>query len=232
MEYLRGLTIYEVVTRDGPQPIGRVLSVLRQICDALIEAHAKELCHRDIKPHNIMLAPDAAAGDWAVVFDYGLAKPLRPDKGVFQTAETLWAGTPMYMAPERFRQPGEMDPRSDIYSTGAVAYFMLAGRPPFLESDPESLFALILSEEPIRISLHRGTELPPEIDQLVHRMMAKDVADRFESMVQLATEIDRLRVDYPWTFEESNQWWKVHGDDETDKTASVSVPNVNQPVTK
>jgi eukaryotic-like serine/threonine-protein kinase len=232
MEYLRGLTIHEVVTRDGPQPIGRVLSVLRQVCDALIEAHAKGLCHRDIKPHNIMLAPDAAAGDWAVVFDYGLAKPLRPDKGVFQTAETIWAGTPMYMAPERFRQPGEMDPRSDIYSTGAVAYYMLAGRPPFLESDPESLFSLILSEEPLRISLQRDSELPPEIDQLVHRMMAKDVADRFESMVQLANELDRLRVDYPWTFEESNQWWKIHGDDETDTTVNPQELDADESVTK
>ncbi len=159
MEFLRGLTLQEVVARSGHQPIGRVLTIISQICDALAEAHGMNLQHRDIKPQNVMLSLDASVGDWAVVFDYGLAKPLEPETGVYQTAETIWAGTPMYMAPERFREPAVMDPRSDIYSVGCVIYYLLSGRPPFIECDPESLFALIISEQPISIgnSPRRGS---------------------------------------------------------------------------
>lgn len=211
MEYLRGLTIAEVISRDGPQPVGRVLSVLRQICDALIEGHQRELCHRDIKPHNIMLSLDRSVGDWAVVFDYGLAKPLHAETGMYQTAETVWSGTPMYMAPERFRQPMTLDPRSDIYSVGAVAYFMLAGKPPFLESEPETLFGLILNEEPISISISRGQPIPDDIEQFVKAMMNKSVDDRVPSMLAASKQLDKLRVKYPWTADEAVVWWKLKG---------------------
>ena len=78
MELLKGITLYEVVMRSGHQPVGRVLSILRQICDSLAEAHNRELLHRDIKPQNVMLSLDPSVGDWAVVFDFGLAKPLNP----------------------------------------------------------------------------------------------------------------------------------------------------------
>ena len=214
MQYLHGITLQEVVARDGPQSIGRVLLILRQICEALAEAHQAGLCHRDIKPHNIMLSPDPAAGDWAVVFDYGLAKPLQPDAGAFQTAETMWAGTPMYMAPERFRQPSRLDPTSDIYSVGAVAYYLLAGRPPFLETEPEQLFGLILSEEPIGIALHRRDGCPDEIEQLVRDVMHKDIEQRSPSMRSVAQRIDQLRTRYPWDNEAASSWWNMHGGDE------------------
>ncbi|MFK8111676.1 MAG: serine/threonine protein kinase [Rubripirellula sp.] len=211
MEFLRGLTLQEVVARSGHQPIGRVLFVISQICDALAEAHGMNLLHRDIKPQNVMLSLDASVGDWAVVFDYGLAKPLQPESGVYQTTETLWAGTPMYMAPERFREPSNMDPRSDIYSVGCVAYYLLAGRPPYIECDPESLFALIIDHQPISIATHREADVPEEISQLVLQCMAKDAGDRFENIQELSQTIDRLRVTHPWTVDEARVWWKHHG---------------------
>lgn len=211
MEFLRGLTLQEVVSRSGYQPIGRVLFILSQICDALAEAHSLSLLHRDIKPQNIMLSLDASVGDWAVVFDYGLAKPLNPESGVYQTSETIWSGTPMYMAPERFRSPSDMDPRSDLYSVGCVAYYLLAGRAPFIECDPESLFALIIDQQPISIAIHRGSEIPNPINDLVLKCMAKDADDRFENMQDLARTIDQLRVAYPWTVDEARVWWNHHG---------------------
>ncbi|MGB7328460.1 MAG: serine/threonine protein kinase [Rubripirellula sp.] len=213
MEFLRGLTLNEVIARSGYQDIGRMLTVLRQVCDALAEAHSMNLLHRDIKPQNIMLSLDPSVGDWAVVFDYGLAKPLEPDAGVYQTSETIWAGTPMYMAPERFRQPGVMDPRSDIYSVGCVAYYLLCGRPPFIESDPESLFALILSEHPIGIAIHRGEEVPQEISEMVFRCMSKRPEDRFGTIGELCQVIDQLRMKYPWSIDEAKVWWGHHGGD-------------------
>ncbi len=210
MELLSGLTLQEVVVRSGYQSIGRVLFIISQVCDALVEAHAMNLMHRDIKPQNIMLSLDKSVGDWAVVFDFGLAKPLEHDTSVYQTAETIWAGTPMYMAPERFRAPSEMDPRSDIYSVGCVAYYLLAGRPPFIESDPESLFALIISEQPLSIGIHRGEELGSEVNELVSKCMAKSAEDRFASVAELSKAVDQLRLKYPWTVEEARQWWKIH----------------------
>jgi tRNA A-37 threonylcarbamoyl transferase component Bud32 len=211
MEFLKGITLYDVVARSGYQPIGRVLFILRQICDSLGEAHSLGLVHRDIKPQNIMLSLDPSVGDWAVVFDFGLAKPLQPDVDSYQTAETIWAGTPMYMAPERYRDPNTIDPRSDLYSVGCIAYFLLSGRPPFIECDPESLFALVLTEQPIGIDVHRDGPIPPEIDQLVKRCMAKHPDDRFGTVDALARELDVLIATFPWTVEEARAWWRVHG---------------------
>lgn len=212
MEYLSGLTLQEVVARSGFQSIGRVLFVLRQVCEALGEAHSMDLVHRDIKPQNIMLSLDPSIGDWAVVFDYGLAKPLSPEKGTYQTREVIWAGTPMYMAPERFRSPSVMDPSSDIYSVGCVAYYLLAGRPPFAECDPESLFALIISEQPIGLGIHRGEDVPESVRNCVLKCMAKNAADRYASIDELATAIDALRIKYPWTSSDAVEWWKQHGE--------------------
>lgn len=117
----------------------------------------------------------------------------------------------MYMAPERFREPAVLDPRSDIYSVGCVIYYLLSGRPPFIECDPESLFALIISEQPISIGIHRGEELPTEITDLVNTCMAKNVSERFASITELSRNIDQLRVRYPWTIDEARGWWKHHG---------------------
>jgi len=211
MELLRGLTLQQVVARSGHQPIGRTLCIISQMCDALAEAHGMNLLHRDIKPQNVMLSLDASVGDWAVVFDYGLAKPLEPVSGVYQTSETIWSGTPMYMSPERFRDPSKMDPRSDIYSVGCVAYYLLAGRSPYIECDPESLFALILSEQPISIAIHRNEDVPPEVNEMIMKCMAKNADDRFESITELSRVIDQMRVKYAWTVDEARVWWKHHG---------------------
>ena len=212
MEFLRGLTLHEVVERSGHQPIGRVLFIVSQVCEALAEAHALSLLHRDIKPQNIMLSLDQSVGDWAVLFDYGLAKPLEPVTDVYQTSEAHWSGTPMYMAPERFRHPNSMDKRSDIYSLGCVAYYLLSGRPPYVEGEAESLFALILGQQPISLSQQRSEPVPDEITQLVSKCMAKSEEERFESITEVAGAINAIRGRYPWTVEEARQWWSTYGD--------------------
>ncbi len=213
MEFLRGLTLHEVVERSGPQPIGRVLFIISQVCEALAEAHELNLLHRDIKPQNIMLSLDQSVGDWAVLFDYGLAKPLESVVDVYQTSEAHWSGTPMYMAPERFRHPNSMDRRSDIYSLGCVAYYLLSGRPPYVDGEAESLFSLILGQQPVSLAQHRGEPVPDEITQLVFGCMSKSADDRFGSIVELAKAINAIRAHHPWTVEEARQWWDTYGDD-------------------
>ena len=210
MQLLQGLTLYEVVTRGGCQEVGRVVWILRQICRSIAEAHQRGLMHRDLKPQNVMLQWDELVGDWAVVFDFGLAKPLEPSADMFQTAEKIWAGTPMYMAPERFRQPTLMDPRSDIYSIGGIAYFLLAGRPPFAECDPESMFALILSDDPTEIRTHRGEPIDSRLDHLVTRCLSKSASDRYESVGEITMELEALAQVYPWGQQQAGDWWKRH----------------------
>lgn len=217
MEFLRGLTLQEVVERGGPQPIGRVLFIISQICEALVEAHELNLLHRDIKPQNIMLSLDQSVGDWAVLFDYGLAKPLEPVVDVYQTSESHWSGTPMYMAPERFRNPNSSDRRSDIYSLGCVAYFLLAGRPPFAEGEAESLFALILGQCPDNLSLDEDEPIAKEISELVSKCMAKSADDRFASVRELAVSVNEKRFQYPWTVEEARSWWDQQRDQQRDR---------------
>ncbi len=213
MELLKGITLYEAVMRGGYFPLGRVLLILRQMCDSIGEAHSLGLLHRDVKPQNVMLSLDSSVGDWAIVFDFGLAKQVEPEVGSYQTSEQIWAGTPMYMAPERYRDPTVMDRRSDIYSIGCVAYFLLSGRPPYMECDPESLFALVLSEEPIRIATHRNEPIPSEIESIVQRCMAKhhDHICQEEGVYDKA--IDAIRDQYPWSLDDSRAWWRVHSDD-------------------
>ncbi|MFG0288179.1 MAG: protein kinase [Rhodopirellula sp. JB044] len=210
MELLHGLTLAEIVARGGAQSPGRVVWIMQQICQSMLEAHGKGLMHRDLKPQNVMLRFDSVVGDWATVFDFGLAKPIEPDQDVFQTAETIWAGTPMYMAPERFRDPSSMDPRSDIYSIGCIAYYLLAGNPPFAECDPESMFALIMSEHPIGISTHRDEAIDPRLDRWVSDCMRKDKGSRAESIPELIRELQRLSNDMPWTRSDAEQWWSTH----------------------
>jgi serine/threonine protein kinase len=211
MEFLRGLTLQEVVQRSGPQPVGRVLFILSQVCEALSEAHDLNLLHRDIKPQNIMLSLDQSVGDWAVLFDYGLAKPLEPAVDVYQTSEAHWSGTPMYMAPERFRQPDSMDRRSDIYSIGCVAYYLLSGHPPFVEQEAESLFALILSQQPTSLEQLLDEPLPQQVSELVMSCMAKSPDDRFATVADLSVAINNIRGQHPWTLEEARSWWDRYG---------------------
>jgi hypothetical protein len=217
MQLLEGLTLSEVVARSRHQSPARAIWILRQVCQAVLEAHSQGLMHRDLKPQNIMLSFDTIVGDWAVVFDFGLAKPLQPNQGVFQTAETVWAGTPMYMAPERFRAPSVMDPRSDVYSLGCVLYFLLTGHPPFAECDPESMFALILTQQPLEIETHRGEPIDPELNALVQACMAKDKHERVGSVADLIQRLDAFAPRYPWSQEDARQWWQRHADEELAK---------------
>jgi serine/threonine protein kinase len=117
MEYLTGLNLQDLVARFGAQPEGRVIHILRQICDSLAEAHAMELVHRDIKPANIFLCHRGGVPDFVKVLDFGLIRTYRhspsspPAEG---RAKGLW-GTPLFMAPETFGDSHHSDPRSDIY---------------------------------------------------------------------------------------------------------------------
>ena len=212
MEFLRGLTLQEVVDRSGHQPIGRVLFIIRQVCEAVTEAHQKRLLHLDIKPQNIMLSLDQAVGDWAVLFDYGLSKPITPTIEYYRSPLARWSGTPMYMAPERFHHLDQIDQRADIYSLGCVAYFLITGSTPFFESDTESLFTLITNQQPIDPTTRRGEPVPKDVANLIIKCMAKNPEERFQSVEDFVIELEKLQISHPWTPDHSRRCWAAHTD--------------------
>ena len=212
MEFLRGLTLQEVVDRSGHQPIGRVLFIIRQVCEAISEAHQKRLLHLDIKPQNIMLSLDQAVGDWAVLFDYGLSKPITPTLEYYRSPMARWSGTPMYMAPERFHHLDQVDQRADIYSLGCVAYFLITGSTPFFESDTESLFTLIANQQPIDPTTRRGEPVPNDVANLIIKCMAKNPEDRFHSIEEFVLRLEQIQISHPWTADDSRHCWKIQSD--------------------
>ena len=132
MEYLPGLSLEDLVRHHGPLPPGRVVYLLRQVCQALCVAHAAGLIHRDIKPSNIFATRRSGMDDVAKLLDFGLVLPGAGSPAPHLTGEGQILGTPLFMSPEQVMGGGRVvDERSDLYALGAVAYFLLTGHPPF-----------------------------------------------------------------------------------------------------
>ena len=150
MEYLDGIDLNELVRRYGPMHPGRVIRVLREVCESLAEAHREGLIHRDVKPANILVSESGGKPDFVKVVDFGLVKSLAGDGGGV-TSENIVLGTPYYMAPENLRSPDRIDERSDVYALGATAYFLLTGKPVF-DGSSTDVFEQLLRDEPVRPS--------------------------------------------------------------------------------
>ncbi|QDS87924.1 Serine/threonine-protein kinase PknB [Rosistilla ulvae] len=210
MEYLDGLTLSTVIMRSGSLSASRTLHFLIQLCKSIEEAHTAGLIHRDIKPENIIITRRGNEADWLILFDFGLAKSVAPNSKEFRTRETIWAGTPMFMSPERVRTPAAVDPRMDVYAIGAVGYFMLTGRPPFTTANPEMIFEQVLGVMPLPPSQAGATSSIPALDAIVMRCLAKSPDDRPDNAAQLRTRLEELAAKQPWTADEANAWWRAN----------------------
>jgi serine/threonine-protein kinase len=179
MEYLPGLTLEALVKQAGPLPPARAIHFLRQICGALEEAHARGLIHRDIKPGNVMICERGGMPDVAKLLDFGLVLPPAGDAdGDRLTQDRTVTGTPAYLSPEQAGGEKAVDARSDIYSVGALAYFLLTGRPPFAGRTGMKLIAAHLTETPEPLSRHRP-DVPAALEAVILRCLAKDPEKRF-----------------------------------------------------
>jgi serine/threonine-protein kinase len=203
MEHIEGLTLWQLITLDGPQCPGRVVSLLLQICASLAEAHALGLIHRDVKPDNVLVCVRGLVPDVVKVVDFGLARSMKaggPD------VPGMIMGTAQYMAPEAVRAPETIDARADLYSVGALAYFLLTGTELF-----HGATAVVLSQQmyavPQRPSSRLGAELPAELERIVMRCLEKDADLRPQSALQLAAELQQTDAAQTWTSEDSAAWW-------------------------
>lgn len=194
MELLSGEPLDQRLGRMGRLALGPSLRILRQVAASLGAAHQRGIVHRDLKPENIFLVrdPEVAGGERTKVLDFGIAK-IDSD-GAIKTHTKAVMGTPTFMSPEQCKGAGQVDQRSDVYSLGCVLFTLLAGRPPFEGDGPGDVIAMHLREPPPAPST-MVPGLPPAIDALVLRCLAKDRAQRFSSGTELALVIERLLAD-------------------------------------
>jgi hypothetical protein len=212
MEYLDGLTLDRLVARDGPQPPGRVVHLLCQVTEALAEAHGVGLIHRDIKPANIMLCQRGGIPDVAKVLDFGLVKELTPEPGDAQlTAAASITGTPLYMAPEAITG-GPLDGRADLYALGAVGYFLLAGRPPFMARTVVEICGQHLHATPEPPSRHLGKPLPAGLERVILHCLQKPPAARPQRAEALLADLIACQAESPWPRDQARAWWSQQRD--------------------
>jgi serine/threonine-protein kinase len=193
MELLDGEPLDRRVQRLGALPLGDALRICRQVASAVGAAHAQGITHRDLKPENIFMVrdPEVAGGERAKVLDFGIAK-LAGELGAQQkTSASAIMGTPLYMSPEQCRGAGKVDHRSDVYSLGCVLFSLLTGRAPFTAEGTGEIIMQHMIEPPPRLST-RATGVPPELDELMLRCLAKNPAERFASGTEFAIAIGAL----------------------------------------
>jgi serine/threonine-protein kinase len=203
MEFIDGIDIGQLVRREGALPIERALLIAVQICRALEAAHKAGIIHRDLKPSNVMLLRDRdqEVGDLIKVLDFGVAKFLRsdagPDRGDLTRVDAA-VGTPKYMAPEQIERGQDIDFRVDTYGVGGLLYFMLSGGHAPVEGDTvEDIWRRKVTDEATPISQWRS-DLPPAVESIVMRALARTPASRPESMEglrrDLLTSVEALRA--------------------------------------
>lgn len=190
MEYLEGQSLADALEESERLPVGRVLSIGRQVAEALAECHAKEIIHRDLKPDNILLL-GGHREDFAKLLDFGIARVPSPTGRVTQTL----MGTPLYMAPEQIRQQA-MDHRVDIFALGVVLFECLAGVPPIEAETITGYITKNCEEAPARLRSVLP-EVPAQLDALLDQMMAKSPADRPANMRDVAESLGGLETSAP-----------------------------------
>ena len=181
MEYLEGETLNRYLARPDAQQIETKIDLMIQICEGLQAAHGHGIFHRDIKPGNLLVR---GTGELKIV-DFGIARLASSSI----TASGLIVGTPDYMSPEQARGH-DVDQRSDIFSAGAVFYFMLTGRKPFAAQELTAVLMKVQMEDPLPI---RDAEAPPALARIVMKALAKNPADRYQSCAQMIGELEYLK---------------------------------------
>lgn len=210
MEYLPGMSLEELVGRFGGQSPERVVYLMRQVCGALREAHAAGLVHRDIKPGNIVVFPAGSPHDMVKLVDFGLVHSLaeveKPEQRI--TRDGLIVGTPEYMSPEQ-ASGGVLDGRSDLFSLGSVAYYLLTGREAFHRDNPMKTLMAVVSEAAAPVH-DVNPFVPDDLTAALARCLNKDPGQRFQTAAELEHALAACACAHGWTEERSSEWWDRH----------------------
>lgn len=206
MELLAGLNLHDLISRFGPQPEGRVIPILTQVCESLAEAHARGLVHRDIKPSNIFLCDRGGVLDWVKVLDFGLVREYRNRSGA-AGEEQEFAGTPSFMPPEALKNSAASDPRSDLYAVGAIGYFLLTGKSVFDDEDILELQKKQLAAAPAPPSWRTKNKISLELEKTILRCLERDPEKRPQSALELRDLFLASPHAADYTPEARAEWW-------------------------
>src|SRR4051812_12988787 len=216
MELLDGMDLEKLVAADGPQAPERVIHILRQVARGLHEAHDVGLVHRDIKPANVFLCRRWGEPDAVKVLDFGLAKNNAEPRASL-TGNNVVLGTPLYISPEAVKGVAVFDARSDVYSLGAVAYYMLTAEPVFTGSSAFDVCLQHLTSAPVAPSERLGRALPADLEAIVLRCLAKSTEDRYPSAAELERALAACAAADEWSAARAQAWWKLRADAPTTK---------------
>jgi len=226
MELLDGIDLETLIKRYGPQPPARVVSILRQVCRSLADAHSHGMIHRDIKPTNIFLCRMGNEYDFAKVLDFGLVKILN-DNETKMTVEGATTGTPAYMAPELALGNSDLDARADLYGLGCVAYWLTTGCLVFDEKGATAMLLAHLQKAPVAPSTRTDLGIPACLDRAIMMCLAKKPAERPASAEAFAGLLESCGDIGSWTPEDAKHWWHANvadaGVQAGDEVASIRV---------
>jgi eukaryotic-like serine/threonine-protein kinase len=215
MEYLDGASLADIVAEGGPLPAGRVIHILDQAAGALGEAHGIGLIHRDIKPANIILTQQGGVPDVAKVLDFGLVKQVGQTDAQDSTVQALtsdnsFTGTPLYMSPEAITTPDAIDARSDIYSLGAVGYFLLTGQHVFGGRNLLEVCSHHLHSIPPPPSSRVDRAIPGDLEALLLACLEKQPDRRPRDARKLQEALRACADARAWSEDEARSWFVAH----------------------
>jgi serine/threonine-protein kinase len=207
MEYLRGLSLQELVRRHGPVPPGRVIYLLRQVCEALAEAHAAGLIHRDLTPANVFAARRGQRYDFVKLLDFGLVDSVTDHHAPGPNPGRAVYGTPDYMAPEQITGDRPVARQTDLYMLGGVAYTLLTGRSAFQGGTVTEVMNAQVRDAVVPPTRHRP-DIPKDLESVVLRCLAKDPNDRFRSAEELGAVLAACTSADGWDARKAAAWWE------------------------
>jgi serine/threonine protein kinase len=215
MEYLPGMSLDQIIDKHGAMSPARAVHLMRQVCQALREAHAIGLLHRDLKPGNIIVCERGKIYDVAKLLDFGLVKPIGNDMNEAKLTQAGYmAGTPAYMSPEQVLGP-DLDARSDVYSLGATFYEVLTGQLPFHSQTP---MAMLMGHvhQPVKPVREIMPTVPVDLEAIIMKCMEKKADARFQNMDEMEDALSKCACANQWTQQYATVWWQRNTPTETD----------------
>jgi serine/threonine-protein kinase len=212
MELLDGCNLAELVDRFGPLTPARAVFLLKQMCEALDEAHSMNLIHRDLKPQNIFVSRLGNKYDIIKLLDFGLVK-IQTSSGRETSTDSnkrSFCGTPLFMPPGQVTSYDQVDGRSDIYALGCLAYFMVTGRPPFLGKKTNEVLTAH-AVEPVVPPSSINSNISGQLDAAILKCLEKLPVDRFQNVGELAKAVGACEFPKDWTDDLAKQWWSTVG---------------------
>ena len=212
MELLEGYDSETLVQAFGPLQPERAISLLRQVCKSLAEAHEHGMVHRDIKPANIYVCRYGLEYDFVKVLDFGLVKSSLPIGGHVSalTAAGIVAGTAEYISPEMARGDEMVDARADLYALGCVAYWLVTGKLVFEGATPMEILIEHVKTRPTPPSQKASQPIPAKLEEVILACLQKDPNNRPQSAQELERMLASVPLESSWTEDHAQLWWREH----------------------